>query len=247
MAYTMTGRRDLGDFASGKVLHSAPNLPAFPVRLADEIFRRAVAFVDRPQVSLWDPCCGSGYLATVLGFLNRDRIRDILCSDVSDEAVMIAARNLRLLSRDGLADRARIQRERAAEFDKPSYADAAAAAERLAGLLDANGGDLPTRVTRANALDPTSLAAALPPSAPDLVITDVPYGQQTAWIDSDDADHSDPVTRLSAALGVVLRPDAVVAICASGRKVTIRGDPPTLARFRLGTRSVVITRASRMA
>ena len=245
MAYTMTSRRDFGDLASGKVLHSVPNFPAFPVRLADEIFRRAVAFVDGPDVSLWDPCCGSGYLATVVGFLNRDRLRDVVCSDISEEAIAVAARNLRLLSRDGLADRARTQRARAAEFEKPGYADAADAAERLAVLLDAHGGDLPTRVVHANALDPASLAGALPPSAPDLVITDVPYGQQTAWIDPAGAHDRDPLTRLSDALGAVLRPDAVVAICASGRKVTIRGGPPALARFRLGTRSVVITRAGR--
>src|SRR6266571_4139922 len=245
MAYTTTGRRDFGDLASGKVLHSAPGFPAFPVRLADEIFRRAVAFVDRPNVSLWDPCCGSGYLATVVGLLNRDRLRDVLCSDVSEEAIAIAARNLLLLTRGGLANRARTLRERAAEFDKPGYADAAEAAHRLAVLLDAHGGDLPARAIRANALDPSSLAAALPPSTPDLVITDVPYGRQTAWTDPAGAHDPDPVTRLSEALGEVLRPDAVVAICGSGRKVTIRGGPPALARFRLGTRSVIITRAGR--
>ncbi|MFD2352348.1 hypothetical protein ACFSTC_28350 [Nonomuraea ferruginea] len=31
------------DLASGAVLHSAPRFPAFPVRLASEIFQRALA------------------------------------------------------------------------------------------------------------------------------------------------------------------------------------------------------------
>ena len=154
---------------------------------------------------------------------------------------MIAARDSRLLSRDGLADRARIQR---LEFDKPSYADAAAAADASPGYSTRTGSHAERRA-RTRSTRPV-WAAALPPSAPDTVITDNQYGQQTAWINSDDADHSDPVTRLSAALGVVGRPDAVVAICASGRKVTIRGDPGATP-FPAGHPVVVFTRASRMA
>jgi 23S rRNA (guanine2535-N1)-methyltransferase len=47
------------DYSSGHVLRSAPGFPAFPVRLASEVFQRAVAL--RPgssPVALWDPCCG---------------------------------------------------------------------------------------------------------------------------------------------------------------------------------------------
>jgi len=34
-------RKDYSDFASGRVLYSAPNTTAFPVRLASEIVQRA--------------------------------------------------------------------------------------------------------------------------------------------------------------------------------------------------------------
>ena len=121
MAFRMTTDRNFGDLASGTVLHSAPGFPAFPVRLAQEMFLRSMSFLEQDTATLWDPCCGSGYMATVLGVLNRDRIREVVCSDVSKDALQLARKNLRLLTLDGLAERAATLRRRAAEFDKPGY------------------------------------------------------------------------------------------------------------------------------
>ncbi len=56
-------RETYAGLASGGVLHSAPGFPAFPVPLADEILLRCAEKVDRRPLGLWDPLCGSGYLA----------------------------------------------------------------------------------------------------------------------------------------------------------------------------------------
>jgi len=83
-----TGPADYRDLASGFVLRSAPGQPAFPVRLAQELFLRSAAHLPAgSRLSLWDPCCGSGYLATVLGLLCRPRLDRVTCSDISAEAV----------------------------------------------------------------------------------------------------------------------------------------------------------------
>jgi 23S rRNA (guanine2535-N1)-methyltransferase len=95
----VTSRNDYRDLASGHVFHSLPGYPAFPVRLAQEMVLRAASHLpaDRP-LTVWDPCSGSGYLASVVGLPNRARIGTLVCSDIDPDAVSLAARNLDLLT-----------------------------------------------------------------------------------------------------------------------------------------------------
>ncbi len=177
MAYRYAVERaDHTDLASGYVLRSVPGLPGFPARLASELFQRALAHLGRDRVVLWDPCCGGGHLAAVLGFLHRDRLARIHASDVAGDAVGIAGRNLALLTARGLAERERELRAGAAEFGKPSFLERADAARRLAAGLRARGGDLPHTVQEGDAFAPVS-----PEHPVDMVLTDVPYGDLTHW------------------------------------------------------------------
>ncbi|WP_225102118.1 rRNA methyltransferase [Streptomyces sp. CoH27] len=235
-----TERTDDSDLASGVVLHSAPGYPAYPARLAVEIFRRALAHTGtgRP-VTLWDPCCGSGHLATVLGWLERPAIGQIVCSDVDTEAITLARKNLALLTEDGLAARERQRLEQSERFGKPAYQEAAAAARRRAVRLAADGGSLPWRAGQADAFDPTALRTLLSDIAPDLVITDVPYGERTHW---GGGAPELPIPALLRALAAVLPPHAVVAVSNRGRKIPVAPLRP-LERLKIGTRSVVLLRA----
>jgi 23S rRNA (guanine2535-N1)-methyltransferase len=123
---------DYGDLASGAVLRSAPGFPGFPVRLASEMFQRAAALHDGSgPLTVWDPCCGSGYLLTVIGLLNRERIDAAVATDVSDHAIEIARANLGLLCPDGLAARAGELAALADQYGKQSHRDAVEAAHRL--------------------------------------------------------------------------------------------------------------------
>ncbi|MGJ6966777.1 rRNA methyltransferase [Streptosporangium sp. G11] len=238
-AIVRTGHQDL---AGGAVLHSAPGFPAFPVRLASEIFQRALALRggDQPAV-LWDPCCGSGYLLTVVTLLHRRRIASVLASDLDPEARKLAERNLALLSQAGLAARAADLRARAARFDKPAYDSAARAAHRLAAELDAAGGDMPHAVRQADAFDPDQLQRTLGHHAPDIVITDVPYGEQTHWRGPSAAAG---VTGMVDALTAVLPHDSVIAVTARGRKVLSDRGPRPRTSFKIGTRAVALFRTS---
>ncbi len=47
-------RENYEDLASGGGLRSAPGFPAFPVRLASEMFQRALALHGEPAALLWD-------------------------------------------------------------------------------------------------------------------------------------------------------------------------------------------------
>jgi hypothetical protein len=246
VSYRVTARADHQDLASGWVLRSAPGFPAFPVRLGQELFLRAFSHLPAGQpVSLWDPCCGSGYLATVLGLLHRDKVRRVCCSDIAPEAVALAGGNLALLTRDGLAQRATELRALAAAHGKPGRAEAAEAAARLAERLREGGGDLPATAWVADAFDPAALAAGLPTPGPDLVVTDVPYGRQTSWLGRLPPG-TPPLVALTRALCAVLPDHAVLALCAQTRKIDVGTGARALERFRTGTRAAFIGRVEQL-
>ncbi|MGK5552612.1 rRNA methyltransferase [Actinomadura kijaniata] len=244
MGYThVVVKGDYTDLASGSVLRSAPGFPAFPVRLASEIFLRALALRggDAPAV-VWDPCCGSGYLLSVLGLLHRREIASLVASDIDDEALELARENLGLLDPDALEERAKALEGRAERFGKPSYLEAAAAARRLSAGLTAQGGRLPTTVRRANVFDPTALETALGGTNPDIVIADIPYGEQTTWQGTDDAG----IQEMLKAVASVLTGDAVLAIAARGRKVPLNATCRPDQTFRIGTRAIALLRAANL-
>ncbi|MFF2044462.1 rRNA methyltransferase [Kitasatospora sp. NPDC058170] len=235
-------KADYTDYSSGSVLHSAPGFPAFPVRLASEVLQRALALRGGgAPAALWDPCCGSGYLLSVLGLLHRPVIGSVLATDLADEALALAEENLALLDPDALALRAQVLEERAERFGKPSYLEAADSARRLADGLARDGGRLPAEVRRANAFDREDLAEAVEGRVPDIVITDVPYGEQTGWLG---AEGEAGVPEMLAAVASVLPAHAVLAVTTRGRRVPL-GGVRAAESFKVGTRAVALVPAGR--
>ncbi|WP_308405708.1 rRNA methyltransferase [Streptomyces tardus] len=243
-------RADSSDLACGVVLHSAPGYPAFPVRLATEIFLRARARLPQEHpMTLWDPCCGSGYLLTVLGLLHRDALRQLVATDADPDPLELAAKNLALLTPEGLSAREDERREQSVRFGKPAYLDAADAAVRLRERLDCGGGALPYALRTADVFAPASLAAALaapdgaeggPAIVPDLVLTDLPYGERTHW--EGEVPDGAPVSAMLRSLASVLPGHAVIAVTDRSRRIPI-APVPALERLKIGTRSAVLVRA----
>lgn len=230
MAYRFaTERHNHEDLAGGAVLRSLPGLPAFPVRLASEVFQRALALrgADGP-VTVWDPCCGSGYLLAVLGFLHRDRVAALVASDVDAEALAVARANLALLTADGLAARRAELADLADRYGKPSHAAAVRACDRLAATPD-----VPSTVFPADVLQ---LPGAPVNPAVDLVVVDPPYGEQVGW------SAGGSTAAMLRSLAAVLGPEAVVAVGARGRRVDAGPHRP-VESLRVGTRAVALFRA----
>jgi 23S rRNA (guanine2535-N1)-methyltransferase len=236
-----TTGQSYADLASGAVLRSAPGFPAFPVRLASEMFLRGLEAVQaKGPVTVWDPCCGSGYLITVLALLHRERICDVVASDIDDSAVALARRNLSLLTRNGLRARLAELAERSEKFGKPSHAESANAAWRLSQSLAGTGGDLLSGAHVADVFDTDQLVSALHGRTPHMVITDVPYGEQTAWRGRLSGTGTPGMARSVAS---VLPPEAVLVVAVRGRKVPLGERVAAVERFKIGTRSVAIVRA----
>ena len=136
MVYKYCENRNFEDLASGKVIVHKAGYPNFPVRLAQEIFSRCLHHLDDPDsVCIYDPCCGGGYLLTVLGFLNYERIKTIIASDISDDAIQLANENLSLLNKNGLKQRIRQINDLLSLHNKNSHIEALNSATNLMGIL----------------------------------------------------------------------------------------------------------------
>jgi tRNA G10 N-methylase Trm11 len=216
------------DFASGQVLYSAPGHPGFPVRLSLELFERARLLTGRSRVGLWDPLCGAGSIVTTLGLARGEAITQILATDISEPATTLAAKNLELLTEDGLRRRARFLAGRSD--------DRAEAAERLCKLR--RGAEpIATNVSVIDATreDDVGLLAL---DGIDIVIADLPYGSQTVWA----SDAGNPSQQMLEQLRLRLQDHAVIVLC-SNRRADFENLPKSLRAFKHGKRIIKFYRA----
>lgn len=231
-------------YASGGILAAAPGHTAFPVRLANEIFRRCMAFREAQGTTsrciLYDPCCGSAYHLTTLAYFNWSRIERIIGADMDEDALSLATRNLALLTPQGLDKRIQELAAMVEQFAKPSHSTALQNAlnlkQKLLKLIDDHS--IETQMFRADATDAQTMLA----QPADVVFTDIPYGQHSHWHSDTQAlaTTHDPVHQLLEALLPKLQSNAVVAVAAS-KKDKIRHERyRRLDKFNVGKRQIVI-------
>ena len=233
-----TERPNFADLASGQVFYSLPGHPAYPVRLASEVFQRCLALRgrDNAAVSLYDPCCGAAYHLSILAYLHWDSIRQVTASDVDARAVQLAEHNLSLLTPQGLERRMREISAMLHLYGKDSHRQALESAQRLQERVAAFNKIRPihVRAFQADALEAQALAVQLGEIRPEVVFTDLPYGQHSHWQGETD----DPAAALLAGLLPLLGADSIVAI-SSVKGLTL--DPAgyrRLEKLKLGKREI---------
>jgi hypothetical protein len=237
--------QDYSDYASGRLLHALPGHPALPVRLTREVFQRCLARRHECQETgpcrLYDPCCGGAYHLCALAFLHRPALAELIASDLDEEALALAARNLALLTPEGLQQRRAEIAALCAAYGKESHRAALESADRLLRHQRQHppAPPLPTRLFRADATDPARLAALLPGRPVDLVLADLPYGRQVRW---QGRAAENPAWHLLEALQGVLAPAGLVALVADKQQKIAHPGYQRLEQFRLGKRQVVLSR-----
>jgi len=238
---------DYSDLSSGRVFYSLPGHPAFPVRLASEIFQRCMAHRERIyQIStpcrLYDPCCGAAYHLAVLGYLHGEYIQEVIASDIDGKAVALAKRNLELLNKDGLEKRIDELSMLFEQYGKESHREALQSAVALKENLSALREKYPlaTHTFQASATKREEILKHIGPRSVDIVFTDVPYGQHSYWRDSDPNESSNPLTSMLDALSAILSPSSIVAI-ASDKQQKVRHEGfQRLEQFQVGKRRAVL-------
>ena len=241
-------RQDYSDYASGKVFYGLPGHPAFPVRLALEVFERCLALRAAAGATgparLYDPCCGGAYHLAVLALFHWPALAEVSASDLDADVLAVARRNLALLTPAGLAQRVAELEALHAAYGKPAHAEALASAAVVRQQVEANwrAHAVATRVFPADAGDSAALRAALPAPV-DLVITDVPYGQKSSWQFAPGAEPGlDPIGRMLAALRPSLSDQAVLAVIATKQDRVAHPAYAAAGKLKLGHRLVTFLR-----
>lgn len=241
-----TEDQDYSDYSSGRVIYSLAGAPAFPVRLACEIFLRAQYHLgESRRLHLYDPCCGGAYHLTTLGFLHGPSIASILASDIDHHALDLARRNLSLLTPAGLLHREQELNDLYRLYNKESHAQALGSVIRLAQRLrNLPGGTLPSRVFQANGLDSAAIGREIQSRPPDLVISDIPYGWMTGWQTPGavETDPRQPAAQLLEALLPWLPSGALVAIASDKRQRVAHDCFRRVERFQIGKREITYLR-----
>ena len=239
--------QDYSDLASGRVFYSISGHPAFPVRLASEIFQRCVAdretiYKNSTPCTLYDPCCGTAYHLSVLGYLHGRNIREIIGSDIDEKAVDLAKRNLSLLSVPGLDGRIAEITHMIAQYQKDSHKDALKSAYLLRGqvVTVAQEHSIVTRVFQANAMDSRTILENVKPRSVDIVFTDVPYGLHSQWERSDFDELSNPMWAMLDSLVNILSASSIVAIVADKKQKVLHKSYQRVEQFQIGKRRVAI-------
>ena len=235
---------DYSDFASGRVFYSLPGHPAFPVRLASEIFQRCLAqreklYQNSTPCTLYDPCCGTAYHLSVLAYLHGERIREVIGSDIDEKAVALAKRNLGLLNVTGLEQRLDEISVLFEQYHKDSHKEALASGqilkERILAITQVH--NIATRVFQAGATDSQTINKNIKAKSVDIVFTDVPYGQGSHW----QGHNSDnPLWSMLDALVDVLSPSGIVAIASDKQQKVAHERYQRLEGFQIGKRRIVI-------
>lgn len=208
----VTEKENYEDFAAGRVLLSQGGTTSFPVRLASEIFQRCADYFSTEQrLHVYDPCCGGGYLLTVIGFLHGACIQSLHGSDINLDIVKLASDNLRLLTIEGLDTRRDTLRDLANTYNKSSHHDALESVERLRQCLPAL--PITTQTWAADALQPT-----VDPASVDLIICDVPYGNVANW--QADADDNLITSLLQAQYAALVSGGIAAVVSDKSQKVT---------------------------
>ncbi|MEM7112314.1 MAG: hypothetical protein AAF614_07770 [Chloroflexota bacterium] len=238
-----TKQQDYSDYASGRVLYSRAGAPAFPVRLASEVFQRAYGYwlkMGRNGRSiLYDPCCGGAYHLAVLGFLHGDKIGRIIGSDVDSDILELAGKNLGLLTAVGRAKRRAELETMLQAYQKASHQ---AALESMA-RLEKRGVEIEAKLFQADALEKTAVGQGLDGAQPDIVFADVPYGSLTLWQSKSNTDSlasQPPITQLLTTLLPHLAPQSILIIASDKSQKAAHPNYRRLERLRAGKRQIFI-------
>lgn len=223
------------DYSSGRVIYHRTGMTNFPVRLAGEVFCRCLEYIKRKnEITLYDPCCGSGYMVTVLGLMNIKTIKAIFASDISEDAINLTNKNLTLLSEDGLYKRKKQIEQMISQFKKPTYFESLKSVNKFISMFNEANSYIAVNAFTADIL--ASKALINKDFIADVVITDVPYGNLVTWSDNS----ADPVNILLEKLLPVLSDNSVVAVITDKYQKVNHERYKKMERFKVGKRQITI-------
>lgn len=201
MEYKYCKNNNYEDFSSGRVLYGAKGIPNFPVRLLHEIYGYSKSYLEKKEdIVIYDPCCGAAYAHTVLGFFYNSEIKKIYGSDIDASMILYAKKNTRLLTKTGLKKRKEEIQLLYKKYAKNSHLQALDSCEKLENMLEK---EVQVEIFKADC------TKALPQIFPDIIITDVPYGNLVEWNKS----QSISIDNMLEELWMISHEKTILAVC----------------------------------
>lgn len=193
------------------------------------MYGRAVSYLlKKKDLVVYDPCCGGGYALTVLGFMHNSDIRKIYGSDIDEFMITHAKKNTGLLTGSGLNGRRNEIELLYKEYGKHSHLEALNSCDKLESLLKQ---EICTEIFRADCTE------ALPRILPDIIITDVPYGNLVEWKNGQTS-----VDSMLEQLWLISHEKTILAVCMD-KKQKIRCEKwKRLEKHNIGKRKFEIFR-----
>ena len=225
------------DLSAGRVIRHKIGYTNYPVKLAYEIFMRCLEKSNRDdKIVLYDPCCGSGCLLTVIGILCGENIKKIYGSDISADAVKFAARNLALVNPEGLNQRRAELENLYNAMQKDSHLNALQSVEKIHEAVKTRDAEIISEIFTANILEENALKQAT--FKADIVIVDVPYGNLAAWENKT----ANNIAAMLDNINFVVHEDTIVAVSFDKGQKTSSANFSRIDKFQVGKRKIELLR-----
>lgn len=207
MEYKYASNENFEDFASGRVLYHVGGAPTFPVRLASELYERCLLYSNKKSaITVYDCCCGGAYMLTILGLMKNNTIASLYGSDIDLESLTLANDNLSLLTKVGIQKRRDELITLYETYKKTSHLEALQSIDRIEQRLTK---EIKTSVFQRNVLEDSDL-----PFIPDIIITDVPYGNLVEWTDGSEGNEgSIDINQMMDSLSEICGRDSIICVC----------------------------------
>lgn len=234
----ITKSENYEDYSSGRVLMGYSGATNFPVRLTQEIFERCTHYLEKQSntglYTLYDPFCGVAYTLTIIGLLYKDKIKSIYASDINEESLSFAEKNLSLLNETGLNKRIIEIESLIKEYDKESHKEALKSALQIKQIRKSVSSPK-ISVFKNNILKESSLSSIS--EKVDIVISDIPYGNLTEWSEKTEQDNQ--TQKFLNNIKNILSPKSIVAISSNKKQELQFNGYEKVGTFKIGKRKIL--------
>ncbi len=235
MQYIYAKNQSFEHLAAGHVIYGLSGSPNFPIRLAHEVYNRCLVYQKKKcDISIYDPCCGTGYLLTTLAFLNHKSIATIWGSDINVKFIDVAQRNLGLLGSQGLEKRKEELVILATQYQKISHFRALESIELIREMIVDLDHPLDFHVFDRDILSPNTNPG--PSFTADIIITDVPYLQLVDW------NGAGGINTMLSNIRMNIDTESIIAIIHDKRQKITSELYTRIERFKVGKRVIEILR-----
>ena len=168
-------------------------------------------------------------MLTILGLLKSDTLSSLYGSDINSESIKLAKDNLSLLTKAGISKRRDELKALYQKYKKVSHMEALQSIDRIERLLTK---EIKTCIFNQNVLEVHDLSFV-----PDIIITDVPYGNMVEWDEG-----SGGINQMMSSLAAVCGRETIICVCMDKKQKIQTDIYQRLERQLIGKRKFEIYR-----